>query len=511
MFRDTGEDDSAPGGPGEQFGQPAGGDPPVRLQVAIDEDEGARPGFVNRAGNQAPLRPVSQDVEVDGSLLLDRRAHGRQRMLRLRSAPAASQDVGRELALLLQRALALLPASSRRPGDGDLKAAGIGHECLTSVDGPAVGWGCEPFQRLGLDRGEEIQVAPVRVRQLGRAAREELHQPYGGFGDGWHHQSIARRPQLAVVRRDLPEGLGSSARLARLLGLRRSPLPFPPLGQNGPMPRSIWSGSISFGLVNVPVKLVTATSTKDVRFHQLHATDGGRINQRRVCSLDDQEVDYSEIVKGYEIHRGQYVIVEPEELEALAPESSRSIEIEEFVELAAIDPLFFDHSYYLVPDDVAARPYALLVEAMAGTGKVGIGRFVLRTKQYLAALRPRDGALVLSTLLFADEVVETTDLEVKTTGDTRPSERELSMARQLVNSLSAEWEPEKYKDDYREKVLGLLEAKAEGNEFAMPEEPERPAPVVDLMAALEASLARAKESENAPSAEAPARKKRASA
>jgi DNA end-binding protein Ku len=302
------------------------------------------------------------------------------------------------------------------------------------------------------------------------------------------------------------------ALLARLPGLGGSPLRFPSLGQNGPMPRSIWSGSISFGLVNVPVKLVTATSTKDVRFHQLHATDGGRINQRRVCSLDDQEVDYSEIVKGYEIHRGQYVIVEPEELEALAPESSRSIEIEEFVELAAIDPLFFDHSYYLVPDDVAARPYALLVEAMAGTGKVGIGRFVLRTKQYLAALRPRDGALVLSTLLFADEVVETTDLEVKTTGDTKPSERELSMARQLVNSLSAEWEPEKYKDDYREKVLGLLEAKAEGNEFAMPEEPERPAPVVDLMAALEASLARAKESENAPAAEAPARrKKRASA
>ena len=257
------------------------------------------------------------------------------------------------------------------------------------------------------------------------------------------------------------------------------------------MPRAIWSGSISFGLVNVPVKLVTATSPKDVRFHQLHATDGGRINQKRVCSVDGEEVDYSEIVKGYEIHRGQYVVVDPEEIENLAPEASRSIDIEEFVELADIDPLFFDHSYYLVPEGAAARPYALLVEAMEGTGKVGIGRFVLRTKQYLAALRPRDGALVLSTMLFADEVVGTGELEVPTTKDTKPSDKELNMARQLVSSLSNEWEPEKYKDDYRERVLELIEAKAAGNEIAIPEPAEAPAPVVDLMAALEASLAKA--------------------
>jgi DNA end-binding protein Ku len=278
------------------------------------------------------------------------------------------------------------------------------------------------------------------------------------------------------------------------------------------MPRAIWSGSISFGLVNVPVKLVTATSAKDVRFHQLHSTDGGRINQKRVCSIDGEEVDYSEIVKGYEIHRGQYVIVEPEELESIAPEASRSIDIEEFVDLAAIDPLFFDHSYYLVPDSPAARPYALLVEAMEGTGKVGIGRFVLRTKQYLAALRPREGALVLSTLLFADEVVQTSELEVPTTKDTKPSERELNMARQLVNSLSAEWEPEKFKDDFRAKVLEMIEAKAEGNEIAVPEAAEKAAPVVDLMAALEASLARAEQEGRNPPAESHGRgHKRASA
>jgi DNA end-binding protein Ku len=263
------------------------------------------------------------------------------------------------------------------------------------------------------------------------------------------------------------------------------------------MPRAIWSGSISFGLVNVPVKLVTATSPKDIRFHQLHASDGGRVNQKRVCSLDGEELDYSEIVKGYEVHRGQYVIVDPEELEALAPEASRSIDIEEFVDLAEIDPLYFDHSYYLVPDGPAARPYALLVEAMTGTGKVGIGRFVLRTKQYLAALRPRGGALVLSTMLFADEVVESSELEVPTTRETKPSDRELTMARQLVVSLSAEWEPEKYKDDYRDKVIELIEAKADGNEIAVPEAPERTAPVLDLMAALEASLARAEEDHRA--------------
>ena len=261
--------------------------------------------------------------------------------------------------------------------------------------------------------------------------------------------------------------------------------------QNGVMPRPIWSGSISFGLVNVPVKLVTATSPKDVRFHQLHGADGGRVNQKRVCSLDGEEVEYSEIVKGYEIRKGDYVVVEPEELEALAPEASRVIDIEEFVDLADIDPLFFEHSYYMVPDGPAAKPYALLVKAMEGSGKAGIGRFVLRTKEYLAALRPHEGVLVLSTLLFADEVVATADLEVRTTKDTKPSEREVDMARQLVDTFSAEWDPAKYKDEYREKLLAMIEAKAEGQEVIAPEEPERPAPVVDLMAALEASLARA--------------------
>ena len=259
------------------------------------------------------------------------------------------------------------------------------------------------------------------------------------------------------------------------------------------MPRAIWSGSVSFGLVNVPVKLVTATSSKDVRFHQLHAEDGGRINQKRVCSVDGEEVDYSDIVKGYDLGGGRYVVVEPEELAGLDPEADRSIDIEEFVELSDIDPLFYDHSYYLVPDGRADKPYALLAETMAATGKVAIGRFVLRTKEYLGAIRSKDGVLVLSTMLYADEIVPAAELEVPTTEATKPSKRELDMAEKLVESLTAEFEPGKYHDEHREKVLALIEAKAEGEAIAAPEAPRETAPVVDLMAALEASLAAARD------------------
>jgi DNA end-binding protein Ku len=260
------------------------------------------------------------------------------------------------------------------------------------------------------------------------------------------------------------------------------------------MPRAIWSGSVSFGLVNVPVKLMTATSPKDVRFHQLHDADNGRISQKRVCSVDGEEVEYQHIVKGYDLGGGRYVVVEPEELESIDVEASRTIDIEEFVDLADIDPVYFEKSYYLVPDGRAEKPYALLVETMTRTGKVAVGRFVLRTKQYLATLRVRDGVLVLATMLYADEVINPDELEVPTVSDTAPSERELDMAAQLVESLSAPFEPGKYHDDYREKVLALIEAKADGEIISAPEAPEKTAPVVDLMAALEASLARAKNS-----------------
>ena len=258
------------------------------------------------------------------------------------------------------------------------------------------------------------------------------------------------------------------------------------------MPRSICSGAVSFGLVNVPIKLVTATSQKDIRFNQLHDADGGRINQKRVCSVDGEEVDYNHIVKGYDLGGGRFVIIEPEELRSIDPEASRTIDIEEFVDLEEIDPIFFEHTYYLVPEERAVKPYALLVQAMEETKKVALGKFVLRSKQYLAALRPKDGVMVLSTMLFADEVIPTADLDVSSSDKTKPSERELNMAKQLVESLSAPFDPTKYHDDYRERVMELIEAKAEGQEIAAPAESAPAAPVVDLMAALEASLAAAR-------------------
>src|ERR1700722_8435324 len=175
------------------------------------------------------------------------------------------------------------------------------------------------------------------------------------------------------------------------------------MGKNGCMPRAIWSGSVSFGLVNVPVKLLSATSPKDVRFHQLHDADNGRISQKRVCSLDGEEVEFGHIVKGYDLGGGRYVVIEPEELASIDVEATRTIDIEEFVDLAEIDPVFFEKSYYLVPDGRAEKPYALLVETMQATGKVALGRFVLRTKQYLATLRARDGVLVLATMLYPDD------------------------------------------------------------------------------------------------------------
>jgi DNA end-binding protein Ku len=257
---------------------------------------------------------------------------------------------------------------------------------------------------------------------------------------------------------------------------------------------------VSFGLVNVPVKLVTATSSKDVRFHQLHAADGARVSQKRVCSADGEEVEYADIVKGYDLGGGNYVVIEPEELASVDPDATRTIDIEEFVDLDEIDPLYFDHSYYLVPDDRAAKPYALLVEAMTKTGKVALGRFVLRSKQYWATLRARDGALVLATMLYEDEVVGTAELDVPTAATVAPTKREIDMAAALVESLSAPFDPSRYHDDHREKIMAMIEAKAEGQVITAPAEKAATAPVVDLMAALEASLAAAKDRQISKSA-----------
>jgi DNA end-binding protein Ku len=261
------------------------------------------------------------------------------------------------------------------------------------------------------------------------------------------------------------------------------------------MPRAIWSGSISFGLVNIPVKLFSAISQKEVRFNMLHDADGGRIELHRFCSIEGKEVPWEHIVKGYQVSPGRYVTVTEEELAAADPKATRSIDIQEFVALGDIDPIYYDRTYYLAPDKGAGKAYALLLETMRRTEKVAVGRFVLRTKQSLCSLRPLEGVLALATLNFADEINSREDL-VGETGE--PSERELEMAERLVESLTTSFEPEKYRDDHREKVLALIERKAAGEEIVAPEEPEDAGRVVNLADALAASLAAAKGGGEAP-------------
>jgi DNA end-binding protein Ku len=256
------------------------------------------------------------------------------------------------------------------------------------------------------------------------------------------------------------------------------------------MARAIWSGAISFGLVNVPVKLFSATSPKTVRFHQLSSKTGARIRQKRVDSSTGDEVPFEEIVKGYEITPDRYVMIEPEELEAFDPKATRTIDIEEFADISQIDPIYYDHNYYLAPTSGGAKAYRLLLDAMREAGKVGIGRVVLRSKQQLCALRPTGDVLTLTTMLFGDEVLAPDRIdELDDIAEAEASQRELAMAQQLINSLSAEFDPSRFRDEYREKVLELIEKKAAGEEIAVQPEAEEPAAAPDLMAALEASLA----------------------
>ncbi|HEV2076087.1 MAG TPA: Ku protein [Thermoleophilaceae bacterium] len=258
------------------------------------------------------------------------------------------------------------------------------------------------------------------------------------------------------------------------------------------MPRSIWSGAISFGLVNVPVKLYSAVSRKTVRFHQLHDKDHVRIQQKRVCPEDGEEVPYDNVVKGYEIAPGHHVVVTPEELEGIDPKKTRTIDIEDFVELDQIDPIYYDSAYYLVPDKGADKAYNLLLRAMRDSGRVAVARVVIRSKEHLTAIRPTGDVMTMATMLFSDEVVSPEGLDELPEDDQKAGKRELEMARQLIESLSTDFEPGKYRDEYRERVLELVERKAEGEEIAVQpaEEPER---VPDLMAALEASVKAARD------------------
>lgn len=261
------------------------------------------------------------------------------------------------------------------------------------------------------------------------------------------------------------------------------------------MPRAIWSGSISFGLVNIPIKLYAAVSRKTVQFNQLDSRTGARVKHKKVSAVDGEEVPAEVIVRGYELASGEYVTVDDDELSGLDPEASRTIDIEEFVDLSQIDPLFYDAAYLVAPDKATLKPYALLTKAMEESGKVGVARFVMRSKQYLCAVRPRDGALVLSTMVYADEVNDPSEIpELADVEGVEVTTKELDMARQLITSLSADFEVERFEDTYRNQVLDLIERKAAGHTevMAAPVAMEENK-VVDLMAALEASVKSAKE------------------
>jgi DNA end-binding protein Ku len=257
------------------------------------------------------------------------------------------------------------------------------------------------------------------------------------------------------------------------------------------MPRSIWTGAISFGLVTVPVKLYSAVNRKTVRFNQLNAKTGSRIAQKRVDASTGEEVAYEDLVKGYEISSDRYVVIDPAELDSVQPAKTKTIDIEDFVDLEEIDPIFYDHPYYLAPGPGGAKPYRLLLEAMRDTNRVAIAKVVIRQKESLVAIRPLadHDVLEMATMLFADEVVDPARLDdIPAAEDVKTNKREIDIAKQLIESLAGEFEPTKYKDTYREAVLEMIEKKAAGEEIVIAPEDEETAPVPDLMSALKASL-----------------------
>jgi len=258
------------------------------------------------------------------------------------------------------------------------------------------------------------------------------------------------------------------------------------------MPRPIWSGSLSFGLVNVPVKLMSATRDKGVHFNQLHKKDKARIEVRRVCTKENEEVPWEEVARGYELDSGEVVMLTDEELEAADPKKTRTIDIEAFVDLEEIDPIYFDHPYFLVPDsnEAAVRAYHLLRQVMERSGRVAIARFVLRTKEYLVAVRAHGDGISLTTMRFHDEVRSPDDVGVGQ--PPKAKKAQVDQAVTLIESLKRDFDPTAYEDEHRKRLLQIIERKRKGQEIEIPEEPETPAAVPDLMAALEASIERMK-------------------
>jgi DNA end-binding protein Ku len=273
------------------------------------------------------------------------------------------------------------------------------------------------------------------------------------------------------------------------------------------MAHAIWSGAINFGLVTIPVKLFTAVKTEELSFNLLHATDEGRIKYERICSIDGKQVPWDEIVKGYEYEKGQYVILTDEDFVKVNPEATQSVDILEFVELDKINPMFFDKPYYLEPTKQGRHAYALLREALAGTNRVAIARVVVRTKEYIAAVKPIGEALVLELMHWANEIVNADTLEIP--GREKLPPKEMEMAQMLIDTMSVdEFQPEKFTNTYREELLAMIDARAAGKELPKPKKAPVRAKVVNLMDVLAQSLEQSKKRRSAGAAEKPATKRR---
>jgi DNA end-binding protein Ku len=261
------------------------------------------------------------------------------------------------------------------------------------------------------------------------------------------------------------------------------------------MARPLWSGALSFGLVSVPVQLVSAARDLDYHFHQLHEKDKVPVEQRRFCSKDDEEVTWDEVARAFDLD-GKQVVITDDELASVQPRKTRTIDIEAFVELAEVDPIYFDHPYFLVPageSEGTLRAYRLLVDVMERQERAALGRFVMRTKEYLVAVRAREGALSLSTMLFHDEVRPTRDIP---TGAKKPSKKQLGDAIAIIEELSTDWEPERHQDCYRERLKRVIDAKRKRRTIKAPRREREPSPVPDLMAALEDTLERLRNGED---------------
>jgi DNA end-binding protein Ku len=256
------------------------------------------------------------------------------------------------------------------------------------------------------------------------------------------------------------------------------------------MPRTIWNGSLSFGLVNVPVSLTSAARDLDLHFRQLHRKDGAPIEQHRFCSKENVEVEWEEVARGYEPENGKQVVVTDLELASVQPRKTRTIDIDAFVDVAEVDPIYFDHPWFLLPfgeSEGTRRAYQLLVKVMESTDRAALGRFVMRTKEYLVLVHPRDGLLSLTTLLFGDEVRPTDGIAP---GGRKPAKKKVDQAVAVIEALAVDWDPERYTDCYRQRLERVVRDKKKGKKIKAPEEPRQPKPAPDLMAALEETLAR---------------------